>query len=201
MLADDRTLFLELPDLQPVNQLHLRLRTNSGRPIDMYATIHRLAPPFTGIPGYQPTAKTIAAHPILADMALLADSPKPNPWRRKIEGARPITIEAGKNLSYSVRSFEVRAGEPIRLTFINPDAVPHNWALIKPGSTARVGAMVNRIIAEPDAVTRHYIPKSDLVLVYTDVVGPQDQFTISFLRRRSRAATRISARFPATGWS
>ena len=80
-------------------------------------------------------------------------------------------------MSYSVRSFEVRAGEPIRLTFINPDAVPHNWALIKPGSTARVGAMVNRIIAEPDAVARHYIPRTDLVLVYTDVVGPQDQFT------------------------
>ena len=39
---------------------------------------------------------------------------------------------------------------------------------------------MNKIIAEPDAAIRHYIPQTDDVLVYTDIVGPQDQFTISF---------------------
>jgi azurin len=180
VLADGRTLFLEIPDIQPVNQLHLHLRTNSGPPTDVFATVHRLAPPFTGFPGYEPVAKTIAAHPILADMAALAHPPAPNPWRRTIRGARSITIQAGKNLSYSVRSFEVRAGEPIRLTFINPDAVPHNWVLVKPGALSAVGALVNQIIAEPDAVTRQYVPRTDLVLAYTDVVGPESQFTICF---------------------
>jgi azurin len=45
---------------------------------------------------------------------------------------------------------------------------------------SRVGDLVNKIIAEPDAASRHYIPRTEDVLVYTDVVGPQDQFTISF---------------------
>jgi putative heme-binding domain-containing protein len=180
VLADGRTLFLEIPDLQPVNQLHLHVTVNGGEPIDLFATIHKLGPPFTGFAGYQPSPKTIAAQPILADMIALSHRPKPNPWLSKLAGSRVLSIEAGKNLSFSARSFKVKAGEPIKLTFVNPDSVPHNWALLKPGTLARVGDLVNKIIAEPDAASRHYIPHSDDVLVYTDIVVPQDQFTISF---------------------
>ena len=57
VLADGRTLFLEIPDLQPVNQLHLHVRPGAGAPIDLFATIHKLAAPFTGFPGYQPVAQ------------------------------------------------------------------------------------------------------------------------------------------------
>ncbi len=180
VLADGKTLFLELPDLQPVNQLHLHLRPDGGRPVDLYATVHRMSSPFTGFPGYRPTSKTIAAHPILADMAAMAHPPAPNPWRGRLGGARAITIEAGKNLSYTVRSLKVRPGEAIQLTFLNPDQVPHNWALIRPGSLYRVGDLVNKIVAEPDAATRHYSPRTEDIIVYTDIVGPQDQFIISF---------------------
>jgi azurin len=180
VLADGKTLFLEIPALQPVNQLHLHLRPDTGWPVDVFATVHRLAPPFTGFSGYRPVSKTIAAHPILADMIALAHRPPPNSWRRRIPRARSVTIEAGKNLSYSMRSFSVRAGEPLALTFVNPDVVPHNWVLLKPGTLFTVGELVNKIIAEPDAAARHYIPRTGDVLVYTDIVGPQDQFAISF---------------------
>src|SRR5262249_3851673 len=93
VLADGRTLFLEIPDLQPVSQLHLHLRADAGPSHDLYATVHRLAAPFTGFPGYRPSArpKTIAAHPILADMVALARPPVPNPWRPSIKGSRNIT--------------------------------------------------------------------------------------------------------------
>src|SRR5207248_440558 len=33
VLGDGRSLFLEMPDLQPVNQLHLSLRVSHGTPI------------------------------------------------------------------------------------------------------------------------------------------------------------------------
>jgi putative heme-binding domain-containing protein len=181
LLADGRTLFLEIPELQPVNQLHLHVRPNAdGRPLDLIATVHRLPAPFTGFPGFRPVAKTIAAHPILADFAALSHKPAPNPWKREIRGARKITIEAGKNLSFTVRSFKVRAAEPIRITFVNPDVVPHNWVLAGQGTLARVGDLVNKIIAEPDAVFRHYVPKTDDVLAYTDIVAPGEQFSINF---------------------
>jgi putative heme-binding domain-containing protein len=180
VLADGRSLFLEIPDLQPVNQLHLHVRADSSQPIDIFATVHRLAKPFSGFPGYRSFAKTIAAHPILADIAAMSVKPIRNPFRSPIEGERIVRIEAGKNLTFSIRSFNARAGEPIRVVFVNPDVVPHNWALIRPGSLARVGDLANKIIAEPDAASRHYIPKSDDVLAYTDIVGPQEEFRISF---------------------
>jgi azurin len=175
-----RSLFLEIPELQPVNQLHLHLRPGPEQPIDLFATVHAMSPVFTGFPGYRPAPKTIAAHPILADMAALAHPPTPNRWRDKIKGARSVTIEVDKNLSYKVRSFEARVGEPIELTLINPDSVPHNWALVKPGTLSMVGDLVNKIIAQPDAASRHYIPRTDDVLVYTDVVAPGEQFAIRF---------------------
>jgi azurin len=96
-------------------------------------------------------------------------------------GARPVRIEAGKNLSFVPRTFAVKPGEAIELTFVNPDAVPHNWALARPGSLSRVGDLVNRIVARPDAARRHYIPETDEILAYTDITTPGEQFRI-FLR-------------------
>jgi len=179
VLDDGKSLFLEMPGLQPVNQLHLRLRVGPGPAVDLFATVHKLAAPFTGFPGYRPAPKVVAAHPILSDLALSAGS-APNPWRKPLAGARKMTIEARNNLTFSVRSFTARPGEPIRLTFANPDVVPHNWVLIKPDSLARVGDLVNTIVSEPDAAARHYVPKTDDVLAHTDMVFPQDQMSIDF---------------------
>jgi putative heme-binding domain-containing protein len=179
-LDDGRSLFLEIPDLQPVNQLHLHLKLDDGEPIDLFATVHKLAEPFTALPGFAPVSKVVAAHPIRADLAALKLKPVPNPHLQAIPQARSITIETGPNLSFATRTFRVRAGEPIRFTLINTDVVPHNWALIRPGTLATVGDLVNRIIAEPDAAVRQYIPRGDHVLAYTDIVEPQRQFTIHF---------------------
>jgi putative heme-binding domain-containing protein len=179
VLPDGRSLFLEIPDLQPVNQLHLRLRVNAGAAHDLYLTVHRLDSPFTELPNYQPVQRTIAAHPILTDLGGSAKAAT-NPWRKALPKARPIAIQADKNLTYVQRSFTVRPGEAIKFTFTNPDAVPHNWVLIKPGSLERMGELVNRIIADPEAAVRHYVPRSEDVLVYTDIVPSQRSFTIYF---------------------
>jgi azurin len=196
VLSGGSSLFLEIPELQPVNQLHLHLRPGGERPIDLFATVHAMLPAFTGFPGYRPAPKTIAVHPILADMAALAHPPRPNRWRDKIKGARTVTIEVDKNLSYKLRSFEAKCDEPIELTLINPDSVPHNWALIKPGTLAKVGDLANKIIAEPDAASRHYIPRTDDVLVYTDVVAPQEQFSIRFRAPKSPGRYPYLCTFP-----
>ncbi|WP_422928660.1 DUF6797 domain-containing protein [Singulisphaera sp. PoT] len=179
VLDDGRNLFLEIPDLQPVNQLQLHLRVDAGAPHDIFATVNKLAAPFTGIPNYKPVEKTIAAHPILSDLAQ-ASKTVPNPWRFPIANARPVVVEAGKNLTFATPTINVKAGEPIKLVFMNPDVVPHNWVLIKPGTLPKVGDLVNKIVADPDAVTRHYIPKTDDVIAGTDMVYPQDQFPIYF---------------------
>ncbi len=44
----------------------------------------------------------------------------------------------------------------------------------------RVGDLANKLVADPEAVARHYVPRSDDVLCYTDIVAPRDSFTIYF---------------------
>lgn len=176
---DGRTLFVEIPDIQPVNQLHLRVESSPKRFHDLFVTVHELDQPFTDLPNYTATGKTINQHPMVSDLAMATRS-IPNPARQSIDGARPVTIETGTNLSYATRSFRVRAGEPVALTLSNPDVVPHNWALAKPGTLDRVGVLADRSISDPEAALRHYIPSTSDVLAYTNVVLPGEDFTIYF---------------------
>lgn len=176
---DDRTVFFEIPDLQPVNQVHLRMKVDGGDPLDLFATVHKPAESFTGFPGYKPGSKTLAVHPMLRDLASMRPA-VPNRFRAKLPNAREVVIEAGKNLTFAPSSFAVKAGEPIKLTFRNPDVVPHNWALIQPGTLAIVGDLANKLVADPEAATAHYMPKTDSLIAYADVVEPGRQFSIFF---------------------
>jgi putative heme-binding domain-containing protein len=179
LLPDGRSLFLEIPDLQPVNQLHLHLGVEDGKTIDLFATVHKLDGPFRELPNYREAPKTIAAHPILRDLAMNAKR-VPNPWRTPIAPARELKVEAGKNLTFAPASLRAKPGEPLRVTFKNPDVVPHNWVLIKPGTLARIGHLTNQMIADPEAVARHYVPQSKDVVVYTDIVAGGQSATIYF---------------------
>jgi azurin len=180
-VLDSYSVFVEMPELQPVNQLHLVLQVDSGRPQELIATVHRLDQPFKRFPGYRLTQKTIAAHPQAVDLALLGKT-EPNPWgkRGRPMVTAPINIEAGKNLTFATRLLKVKAGERVQLTFNNPDVVPHNWVLVRPNSLSQVGDLANKLIADPEAVLRQYVPRTDDVLVYTDIVPPQQSFTIWF---------------------
>jgi putative heme-binding domain-containing protein len=179
VLPDGRSLFVEIPDLQPVNQLHLHLGIDKEQPCDLYVTVHKLDGPYRDLPDYREVPKTVAAHPILRDLAVAAKR-EPNPWRHPIAGASGLAIAAGQNLTFSTPTLRVKAGVPVRLTFENPDVVPHNWVLVKPGRLQAVGELTNRMVADPEAAHRHYVPRSDDVLVYTDIVEPQRRTTVYF---------------------
>ncbi len=189
VLADGKSLFLEIPDLQPVNQLHLVVQSSAQNEHELFITVHRLDQAFTQIPNYQPSNKTIQAHPMENDLLSLTKS-YPNPFVKKLDGARVVEIEAGSSLTFKTSRLEVKAGERIALTFINPDAVPHNWALIKPGTLERIGELTNKLISDPEAGLKQYIPASDDVLAYTDIVDPKGRFTIYF------EAPKVPGRYP-----
>jgi azurin len=180
-VIDDRTIFVEMPGLQPVNQLHLLLQVDAGRPQEMFVTVHRLDKPFTSFPGYAPQTKIIAAHPQAVDFALLGKT-IPNPWGKKTRNAPTAVLEiaAGPNLTYSTRLLKAKAGQSVQLTFSNPDVVPHNWVLVRPGSLAAVGDLANKLVADPEAVLKQYVPATSDALVYTDIVPASEQFTIYF---------------------
>ncbi|MCG8649983.1 MAG: plastocyanin/azurin family copper-binding protein [Pirellulales bacterium] len=179
VLNGGRSVFLEIPDLQPVNQLHLMIQSSPQQNHDLFLTVHRLDKPFQGFDGYLKRDKAILPHPMLADLNRPIATAR-NPHRKAIQNARHVTIKAAKNLMFDQTRLRARPGEAIRLTFENPDAVPHNWALLKPGTLQSIGKQANRLVADPEAAAYHYVPKSDDVLVYTDVVEPYSKFTIYF---------------------
>ncbi len=179
VLDDGLTLFLELPELQPVNQLHLRMNVDRGRGHDLFVTVHRLDVPRTDLPEYRPLEKRTARHPLEFDVALATER-KPNRWAQPLEGARPIQLAAGPNLTYTETRLHVRPGETVALTFDNPDVVPHNWVLLRPGALEPVGQLANRLVADPSGFLNHYVPESDDVLFHTDIVEPGKQATIYF---------------------
>jgi azurin len=192
---DPQTLFVELPELQPVNQLHLVLQVDAGRPQELFITVHRLDKPFTGMTGYKHVPKVIAAHPQAVDLALLGKT-IPNPWAKKHPSQATLELAAGKNLSFSTRTLRAKAGQPLKLTFNNPDVVPHNWVLVKPDSLARVGALTNLLVADPEAVVRQYVPKSEDVIAYTDIVAPGQQFSIYFQAPTTKGRYPFLCTFP-----
>lgn len=179
VLADGRSLFLEIPDLQPVNQLHLHVAVAPGTTRDVFATVHAVDGPFRDIPDYREVTRPVAAHPILRDVAMLQAAVK-NPWLSKLEGARAIAVEAASNLAYRTPELRATRGEKIALTFVNPDVVPHNWVLVKPGTLATVGGLADGLVADAEAVARHYVPKTDDVIAYCDITEPGRQQTIFF---------------------
>ncbi len=177
--VDAQTIFVELPALQPVNQLHLLLQVDGGRPQELFVTVHRLDAPYTQFAGYTPIAKVIRAHPLAVDLTLLGKTIR-NPWRKSLPTAAALELSAGNNLTFSTRTLRAKPDENVKLTFRNPDVVPHNWVLLKPGSLARVGDAANKLVADPEAALRQYVPKSDDVLCYTDIVPASQEFTIFF---------------------
>jgi putative heme-binding domain-containing protein len=186
---DGKTLFIEMPDLQLANQLHLHVALAGNQPWDLFATIHRMDKPWTEFPGYQPSKKVIAPHPIESDLKL-ALRKKVNPWRKRLQDATDLDIEAGQNLSFNKRELRVKAGASVALKFKNPDGVPHNWALVKPGTLQKVGELANRLIGDPEAAINNYIPNSDDVICYTDIVEGQDETIIYF------KAPSVEGRYP-----
>lgn len=179
VLSDGRKLFLELPEIQPVNQLHLQVAVGRGETRDVFATVHALDEPFREIPNFVEPTRPVAAHPIDRDVAMLRASVR-NPWLKKIDGARAVMVEAASNLAYKTTELRVAPGEKLALTFVNPDVVPHNLVLVKPGTLAAVGTLADMLIADPEAVARHYIPKTDDVIVYADITEPGKRQTIYF---------------------
>ncbi|HWL10491.1 MAG TPA: plastocyanin/azurin family copper-binding protein [Planctomicrobium sp.] len=195
VLEGGHSLFLEIPKIQPVNQLHLRLQVDAGRPQSLFLTVHKLDRPFTDFPGYQAVTKTIQPHPILADLAFEATR-VPNPWRKAIDNARKVTLRTSGNLQFDHQRLTVKAGEVIQLTFINADVVPHNWALVKPGTLQTVGELSNQFAAHPDAYPRQYIPETGDVLAYVDIVDPGKRSSIYFTAPKTAGQYPYVCTFP-----
>jgi len=74
----------------------------------------------------------------------------------------------------------VQAGKTVEFRFSNIDAMPHNFAIVKPGTLAATGMLAEKTGRDADAEARHYIPESDNVLLGSNLIQPGKTQSISF---------------------
>lgn len=192
VLEGGKTLFLEIPQILPASQIHLHVGVTAERAHDVFLTAHALAPAFTGFAGYTKIAKTNHA----AQVGMTAPvASKPNPWVDGEKG-REVVVEAALGLQYVQKELKAKAGERITLVFKNPDVVPHNWMLAKPGTLQVLGNLANLMITDPQGLAKHYVPDSKDVLVYTDMTNPKESFTVHFTVPKEKGEYPYLCTFP-----
>jgi azurin len=177
---DSKSLFMEIPDLQLCSQLHLLLDIGMSKPVELFATVNAMDTPYDSdrLVALNALGKKLP-HPMSRDLDYLTKRIA-NPWQKKLEGAREIQIKAMDNLQFSEKKLQAKPGEVIKLKFVNPDVVPHNWALVQPGRLEQVGDLANKLIGSPEAYLKQYVPDSDAVICFTDIIEPGSEFAIYF---------------------
>jgi putative heme-binding domain-containing protein len=74
----------------------------------------------------------------------------------------------------------VEAGKAVEIVFENTDIMPHNLVVVRPGSLERVGLEGEKMAADPNAFSRHFVPDLPQVLVATRLLQPQQTDRINF---------------------
>jgi len=74
----------------------------------------------------------------------------------------------------------VQAGKAVEFRFSNTDNMPHNFAVVLPGSLEEVGMLAESTARTPDAMARQYIPKSDKIIAASRLLQGGETQAISF---------------------
>ena len=74
----------------------------------------------------------------------------------------------------------VENGKPVIITLQNDDAMPHNLAILRPGTLKEIGTAAEKMAPMPDAQGRLYVPDSPNVLHATRLVPPGQKLQLSF---------------------
>jgi azurin len=97
------------------------------------------------------------------------------------EKATTILMEIVPELmKFDREVFTVTAGEKIILELDNLDGMQHNLLIIKPGTLEKVGAAADAMLRDPKASKKHYVPEIPEVLFATEMLGPNEVFTLNF---------------------
>ncbi len=81
---------------------------------------------------------------------------------------------------YDKETIAVQAGKPVEFRFSNTDNMPHNFAILQPGALEEVGLLAEATARDADAMARHYIPRSDKVLLASRLLQNGENQSLSF---------------------
>jgi azurin len=94
-----------------------------------------------------------------------------------------LTPDTVNPMAYAIKLFNVKAGQPVKLTFTNkaPLPLPHNVVVGKAGSKDALMAIAMKLMTDPAGLTKGYVPdETPDVIAHTKLVQPGQSETISF---------------------
>lgn len=93
-----------------------------------------------------------------------------------------IKVNPANPLGYDTSEFTVKAGQTVKLTFNNSHPVPqpHNIVIGKVGTKEKLFAAAMQMAADPQGMTKGYIPETPDVLFHTKLLQPNTTETIEF---------------------
>ena len=181
VLNGGRAVFVEMPEMEPVMQIHIRTHLKSAAGIafrtdlfasPMYPADHLSLPGVAAPAEGKPSA---IALPVARDASAVAEeSGEP------LEGARELLVEAIGGLQYKQKELRAKPGEPLALRLENTDVMPHNLVIVGPGAAKTVGAASFAMLNDPDAGKKSYVPDLEEVIVHTPVINPGKRHVLHF---------------------
>ncbi len=179
VLEGGKSVFVEIPLLVPCKQLQIRmhLQAADGHAFrsNLFATVLELGERFdfegAAIPVHHKPKKLRLRVRESGKIVEKFNDPK-------IVPKRTIVIRAQSGLRYDKTTIVAAPGEPIAIRLENTDGMPHNLVVVQPGAYEQVGLAAFRMMNDPAAFEKSYVPESPDVIAYTRVVFPESSHTI-----------------------
>ena len=83
-----------------------------------------------------------------------------------------------EKLQFDVKEFTVKAGKQVKLTFANPDFMPHNIVVVQPGAADEVGSAA--ILLGAEGFDKEWVPENDKVLASSKLLDHQGEELMQF---------------------
>jgi uncharacterized cupredoxin-like copper-binding protein len=119
--------------------------------------------------------------------------------RRELRGlgVQVVRITAVREeLRFDLRWFAVQAGRPVEIVLVNPDTMPHNLVVGRPGSLEEIGTKGSAMPMPADPAARAFVPDLPIVLSATHLVNPGEEARLRLLAPKQPGAYPFVCTFP-----
>jgi azurin len=99
-------------------------------------------------------------------------------------GVAMITLKPASinPMNYDTPSFTVKSGQQVKVTLSNDSVVPlqHNLCICKPGTKDQMIVEATKMMTDPNALAKGFIPDSTDILWHTRLINPKESQTLEF---------------------
>ncbi|WP_236976116.1 plastocyanin/azurin family copper-binding protein [Membranihabitans maritimus] len=99
-------------------------------------------------------------------------------------------------MKYDKAEITVQSGQPVAIVFKNNDIMLHNILILKPGTTDKVGMAADKMVSQPDAQEKGYVPEMEEILYSSPLVNPGATYRLKFTAPKEKGMYPFICTFP-----